>query len=251
MSRVIGVVSGKGGVGKTVITVNLTAALMSLDESVIAVDSDLRMSGLGLQLGMYHFPVTLNDIILRDSSILEALYIHSSGLRIIPASLYIHDVNVNRLGRLLSDPALEDETILVDSPPGLDRNSLAVLKACREAIVVTTAEIPALADVMKTIKAAEKNRCEVLGIVVNRYRRGFREQLRPKEIEQGCGFPVIGMIPEDRNITKSLFRRSPSVFLSPYSRSSMEFKRVACSMCNKSYRDRNVFLKRLLWRFKR
>ena len=86
MTRIIGVVSGKGGGGKTVTTINLSAALMGFGKNVIAIDADVKMSGLGLQLGMYYFPVTLNDVLGNRGTIHESLYIHSSGLRIIPAN---------------------------------------------------------------------------------------------------------------------------------------------------------------------
>jgi septum site-determining protein MinD len=251
MKRVIGVVSAKGGVGKTTIAANLSAAMMSFNENVIAIDADIKMSGLGLQLGMYHFPVTLNDVLLRNASILEALYIHSSGLRIIPASLYARDVSMGRLGRVLEEPSMENNIAIIDTPPGMERNSLSILKACREVIVVTTAEIPAIADVMKTIKAAEKMNCEILGIVVNRYRRGVSEQIKVKETESGCGLPVIGVIPEDRNIQKSLFKRVPCVFMNPYSSASIGFKGIAAYILEKEYKERNVLLKRLLWKLKK
>ncbi len=251
MARVIGIVSGKGGVGKTVTTVNLSAAMMNLGENVITVDADIKMSGLGLQLGMYHFPVTLNDVLMSNANLLEALYIHSSGLRIIPASLSIRDVRINRLNKVLADPNIENNTILVDSPPGLGKNALAVLKACEEIVVVTTAEIPSIADVMKTIKAAEKNKCKILGVVVNRYKRRFSEQVKPKEIEFGLGLPVIGIVPEDKNITKSLFRRTPCVFSKPYSSASVEFKKIAGRILDKDYKEKRYLLKRLLWKLKR
>ncbi|MBI4176026.1 MAG: P-loop NTPase [Candidatus Aenigmarchaeota archaeon] len=227
MARNICIVSAKGGVGKTVVTINLAAAMMLDRRPVVALDADLKMSGLGLQLGMFHFPVSLNDILNGRAGLLEAMYIHASGLRIIPASLGVREASAARLRKVLAHPALHDSTVLVDAPPGLEKNALAVLGACDEAIVLATPEIPAVADAMKTIMAAEKAGTKVLGLVLNRYRKG---QLLPKEIESACGVPLLGVVREDREIAKSIFRRMPVVVLKPKARSSRDFRRIGAAL---------------------
>jgi septum site-determining protein MinD len=236
MGRVIGIVSAKGGVGKTVVTLNLASALMEFKKDVIAVDADLKTSGLGLQLGMYHFPVTLNDVLTKEMNILEALYIHPSGLRVIPASLYAQEINVSRLSEVLNNSFLESNIVLVDAPPGLEKNALAVLKACKEIVIVTLPEIPSVVDVMKTITYAEKFGTKPIGIIVNRYKEHDKEQVSPKEIEASCNLPVIGTVPEDKTLGKSIFRRVPAVFLDPFSPASMAFKEIASQLIGESYK---------------
>jgi len=249
MSHIIGVVSGKGGVGKTTVVVNLSAALMEFNKNVIAVDADIKMSGLGLQLGMYYFPATLNDVLKGSGNLFEALYIHSSGLRIIPASLCVEDVSMSRLKKILEDPLLENNIILVDAPPGLEKNSLAVLKACKKILVVTEPEFPAVSDILKIISLARKFKIKPIGIIVNKYRND-PEQLTIKEIESVCNVPVIGVIPEDKNVKKSIFRREPVVLSNPYSPSSIAFKKLAAVLIGEEYiPPKNIFIKRFLGRF--
>lgn len=235
MNRSIAIVSGKGGVGKTTVTSNLTAALMQFKKNVIALDADIKMSGLGLQLGMYYFPVTLTDVLMEKASIFEAVYIHSCGMRIIPASLCVQNVKVSRLKQIIEDPFLDGNIILVDASPGLEKNTIAVLKACKEVIIVTIPEIPAVADVMKTLVAAKKTETKPLGIIINRYRRGERDQITAREIESTCDLPIIGVIPEDKTIAKSIFKRVPAVLLNPYSSSSIEFKKIAADLIGEKY----------------
>ena len=252
MNRSIAIVSGKGGVGKTTVTSNLTAALMQLKRNVIALDADIKMSGLGLQLGMYYFPVTLADVLNEKANIFEAIYIHSSGMRIIPASLCVRDVKVSRLKQIINDPFLDDNIVLVDASPGLEKSTIAVLKACKEIIIVTIPEIPAVADVMKTLVAAKKTDAKPIGIIVNRYKKKEKEQLTVKEIESTCDLPVIGVIPEDKTIAKSIFRRVPAVFLNPFSPSSIEFKKIAASLIGEKYTlPRFHSIKRFLRRSKK
>ncbi len=249
MIRSIGVISAKGGVGKTVTTVNLSAALMEFGNKIIAVDADVKMSGLGLQLGMYHFPLTLNDVLNQNLSVLEAMYIHSSGLRIIPASLYLKDARISRLKHVLNDSELLDTIVMVDTPPGLEKNNLTIMRSCSEIIVVTTPELPSVADIMKTIKIAKEKKMNVLGIIVNRYKKGT-EQITPEEIEYACKTPVIGIVPEDKTISRSIFKCTPAVFLNPYSPSSIEFKRIAAQLIGEEYKIPHIF-RRLLWKLKK
>ena len=249
MGRKIGIISAKGGVGKNIITINLASALMSLSKNVIAVDADGKLSGLSLQLGMYHFPVTLDDVLKQGKPILESLYIHSTGLRIIPASLGMKKgPQLNRLKKVLEDPSLHDNIILIDCPPGLESNALSVIRACDEAIVVTTPEIPAVADMLKTLALLKKSGSKILGVIVNRY-RNVNEQVRISEIQAACGVPILGVIKEDSLMTKSVFRRTPAVVIAPFARSSLEFKRIAAGIAGERFKKPSYLpMRRLLWR---
>ncbi|MGC8812221.1 MAG: cell division ATPase MinD [Candidatus Aenigmatarchaeota archaeon] len=233
-SRAIGIVSGKGGVGKTVVTINLAASLTSFGKNVIAIDADIKMSGLGLQLGMYYFPATLNDVLNDNEDILNAVYIHPSGLRIIPASLSLESAKISNLSKVLSSNFFDNSLVLVDSPPGLDSHTIEVIKACKEVIIVTLPELPSVADALKTIEVCKEVGTKPIGIIVNRYRKE-KEQLNYKEIESACELPVLGLVPEDKTIRKSIHKQLPAVFLNPYSSSSVEFKRIAAKILGFEY----------------
>ena len=252
MGRIIGIISAKGGVGKTTVTVNLSAALMELNKNVIAVDADIKTSSLGLQLGLYDFHSTLNDKLKEGVNLLEALYIHSTGLKIIPASLYVQDADVFRLKNFLDDPVFNNYFVLVDGPPGLQKNALAVLRSCREIIIVTTPEVPAVVNVLRITNIAEEYGCKILGIIINRYIKRLSEQINPREIEIACSLPVIGIVPEDKTINRSIFRRVPSFFLDSYSPSSIAFKKIAAHLIGEEYKSsKYIFLKRFLRGLKR
>jgi len=252
MARIIGIVSGKGGVGKTITTINLSAALMEFRKNVIAIDADIKMSGLGLQLGMYYFPLSLNDVLRGQGELFEALYIHSSGLRIIPGSLNVDDVRISNLQRVLEDPFLENQIVLIDSPPGFEKNSLAVLKTCPELLIVTTPEIPAITEALKVIRITEKMSSTPIGIIVNRYKKRESNQINLKEIQAICGLPILGVVPEDDNLKKSIFKGVPSVYLNPRASSSIAFKKIAASLIEEDYvPPKASLLKIILGRFRK
>ena len=232
--RIIGIISGKGGVGKTVTSINLTSALTYFGKNAIALDGDIKTSGLGLQLGMYYFPVTINDVIKDEKSILSAIYIHPSGLRIIPSSLSIEPVNISNLNKFLTIPYFEDTFIIVDTPPSLD-DTKEVLKICNEAIIVTLPEIPSVVNTLKVMEICKELKVRVLGIIVNRYRKE-KSELKLIEIEKVCELPILGAIPEDKIIRKSIRKEYPSFFLNPNSKSSLEFKKIAAKLLGFDYK---------------
>lgn len=249
MIRTIAIASAKGGVGKTTVAVNLGAAFTSLRKKTIILDADVKMSGLSLQLGLYSFPVTLNDVLNNNISILDALYIHHTGLRIIPASLYSGNIDFSNLEGALNTPLLDENVIFVDSPPGLDERSLAIFRACRETIFVTSPELPSVVDMMKTINFIQTTNSKPIGIIVNKYRKNDSHQLSLKEIESACGLPVIGAVPEDGCIRKGIFKRTPGFFLDPFSPSSIEFKKIVASLVGEEVQvPRFPFIKRLMRR---
>ena len=63
--------------------------------------------------------------------------------------------------------------------------------------------------------------------------------------------PVIGVVPEDKLISKGIFCGVPGLFLNPYSSSSVMFKRIAARISGEEYREGRLLLKRLLWKLKR
>jgi len=252
MTRVIGIISGKGGVGKTTTVVNLSAALMELKKNVIAIDADIKMSGLGLQLGMYYFPVTLNDVLMNKVKLFEALYIHSSGLKIIPASLAPEDVNIYRLKEVLEDSFLDNNIVLVDGSPGLEKNAITLLRVCPEILIVTTPEIPAIADALKTISICRKIEKPPIGVIVNMYKNRELNQVTPKEIESTFGLPIIGVVPEDKDIKKGIFKGVPGMSINPYSQASIAYKKIAAHLVGEDYKQpKYIALKRFLRRFKK
>ena len=102
MSKFIVITSGKGGVGKTTTAVNLATAMSSYDEDVALVDINLSTPNIGLHLGAPVVPVTLNHVLAGKSDLIDAVYEHESGAKIIPASLSIKDLDVVNSSKLSS-----------------------------------------------------------------------------------------------------------------------------------------------------
>lgn len=248
MAEIIGILSGKGGVGKTTVAANLGAALTdSFKRNVLILDSNLNSSHLGLHLGMYEdLPVTLREVVRENAPLSYAVYVHPpSGMRILPAPLNgggevgltpkkLRDIS----GKLASDYNI----IIMDCAPGLGKEVVTSISAMSSAIVVTTPDFPAVTDALKTIDLLQRMKKKIIGIVINKA-RGDKYELTVPEIESTCGVNVIGIIPDDRSVPRGLAGGVPSVLMFPYSSSSEAFKYVAAKLVSEQYRPAGVFEK--------
>lgn len=232
MVRIVGVFSGKGGVGKTTCTVNIAAALHKWGEKVMLMDCNFENSNLGFHLGLYDFHITVHDVLEQDVNVLEAVHIHQSGLRIIPSSIPHR--------RMQADPsklraALEDldHLVLFDGPPGIGQDVVSLLGISDDIIVVTNPEIPAVADALKLIAVARELNKGVLGVVVNRV--SGRHELSIEDIEKVCHAPVLGVVPEDRKVKESLFAKTPLVWYRPHAPAALAFKKIGAQLVGRDW----------------
>jgi septum site-determining protein MinD len=234
MKKVIGFFSGKGGTGKTTCTVNTGLAIHQFGEKVVLLDCDFDNANLSLHLGLYDFPLTLHDVIDKDINILEAVHIHSSGLRFIPASISFRQMesDISKLKTSLSEL---DYVTLLDCPPGINNTVLSLLNMCDEVLVVTNPDMPAVTDALKVIqKALDLGKSEI-SVIVNK--SGKKHELKIDEIEEACKVPVLGSVPAKYDFHKSLHHKVPLLLSNPYSHASVAFKKIGSSLVGKEYKQ--------------
>ncbi|MEE9323795.1 MAG: cell division ATPase MinD [Candidatus Aenigmarchaeota archaeon] len=245
MTRVIGIISGKGGVGKTTLVANLGSILaQKFKKEVVIIDCNVTTSHLGLYLGMYYTPVTLNQVLTGEAEIEDAIYeYHISGLRVIPASLSFSDmkgVDIARLKGSLKKLFGKADIVLLDAAPGLGREALATVRASDEVIFVNTPFVPSTMDIMKCHQVVNDIGAKPLGVVLNMVGNENYE-LAPKEVEELIELPVISSIPMDKNVLRSLALKMPVVLFSPNSPSSREFVKLAAKIVGEEYEPEGFF----------
>ena len=232
--RIISIVSGKGGVGKTTVTANLGVALTRLGKSVTIIDANITTPHLGINFGMFHYPVTLNDVLKGNvNSIVDSIYFHESGLRIIPSSLeveHLYGVEITNLKKVV-EKVPPCDFVLIDSAPGIGREAVAALQAANEILFVTNPNIAAVTDIAKISEVAKRLGKEQIGIVINCLKRRLHE-LTIDEIENFTKLPVLASIPFDINIEKALAFGKTVIEYKPYSKSSIEFMKLAAKIAN-------------------
>ena len=240
MTRIICVAGAKGGISKTVTTINLGAALNYFGKNVAIVDTNLTTPNIGLYLGVPVVPITLHDVLKDKNHITEAIYQHKSGLKIIPGSISLNDLNFNTKLLKKSIHSLHGliDIAILDTPAGLGKETSSVIEASDEVLIVTNPEIPALTDALKTIRLAKKLHKPVIGVVVARTRNDNLE-VPIENIANLLEKPIIGIVPEDHKVRKSLNEKDAVVHLYPKSASSLSYKKIAASLIGHYYQEEN------------
>ena len=213
MSKIIGIVSGKGGVGKTTLTINLGSVLaQQFKKNVTVIDCNVTTSHLGLYLGMYYSPVTLNKVLRGESKIEDAIYEHFSGMKVIPASLSLSEldgIDITQIRSSIENILEKNDVILLDSAPGMGREALAALRAADGVIFVTTPYVPSVMDIVRCQEVVNELGIKSVGIVLNMVNKE-KYEMSTDEIEQLTKLPVIASIPYDKNVNKSLAAKIPA-----------------------------------------
>jgi len=239
MVRIIGIVSGKGGVGKTVIASNLGVALQKFYKKAAVVDFNLTTSHLSLYFGIHSHPITLNHVLRNEAKLEDAVYNHHSGLKIVPGSLKLRDIidiDVNNLRDTLKQAFSSFDVVFLDSAPGLGKEALMALQASDEVLYVANPHIPSLVDIAKCNQVIKKleNKPVPIGIIVNRVRNKDYE-IKNEEIRQFTELPVIGVIPEDEKILSGFNRRDLVTLSKKGSSSKKEFFKIAAKLVGMKY----------------
>lgn len=245
-TRMIGIVSGKGGVGKTTVTANLGAMLArEFGKSVIAVDCNFTTAHLGIYLGMHYCPLTLNSVLRGDAYVTEAMYAHSSGMTVIPAGISIRDmrgVDITDLRKVVDRLAGRADFVLLDSAPGLDREAMVTMRASDEILFVTNPLMNSVLDVIRCYETVKERRKKALGVVLNMV-HNKRHEFTTHEIEGIVELPILAKLPFDHGVHKSLKTKVPIVMSRPNSSISREFRRLASHLVGVRYREPSMISK--------
>lgn len=240
MTRLIAIISGKGGVGKTTTTTNLGSALNGFGKKVIIADANLTTPNLGLHIGVPIVPVSMNHVLAGKASIQDAIYEHESGTRIIPGSLSVKELKNIDYSKL-KDVArklkkMNGDFILYDGASGIGEEAIASIESADDIIIVTNPEVPAVTDALKTIKFVEDRGKKALGVIVTRV-KGRKSEMTVDNIRDILEVPVLGVIPEDSNMQTALAKKDAIVHVNPNSKASVAYKRIAARIANVKYKS--------------
>ncbi|MEK6758134.1 MAG: cell division ATPase MinD, partial [Nanoarchaeota archaeon] len=229
MNKIIVITSGKGGVGKTTTAINLGAAMNYFGQNVLVIDANLSTPNVGIHLGSPEVPINLNHVLLEKVDAFEAAYEHDSGMKIMPASLSIKEFRKSKPEKL-KDFKREfkkiADIILVDSAAGLGNEAMCAIDMADELIIVTNPEMPAITDALKTIKIIEQMKKKTSGVIVTRVKKNDIE-MQPETVREMLEVPILGMVPEDIMVSKSLGMKDAVVHTHPKSNSARAYKEIA------------------------
>ena len=251
MSRIIVITSGKGGVGKTTSAINLGAAINYFGKDALIIDGNLSTPNIGIHLNSPEVPINLNHVLLNKAEPFEAVYEHESGIKIMPSSLSIKDlkkIQPKKIKDFTKEFKEISEYVIVDCAAGLGEEAMSAIEIADELIIVTNPEMPAITDALKTIKLAEQLKKPVMGVIITRVKKN-KIEMQPETVKEMLETPILGMIPEDIDIQKSLNLRDAVIHTFPKSKSARAYKEIAAKILDVEYdsnKDKENIVKRVL-----
>ncbi|MEM4261680.1 MAG: cell division ATPase MinD [Candidatus Diapherotrites archaeon] len=234
MTRVISVISGKGGVGKTTIAVNLSIALAKRNLKTCLIDADIAMANTSLLLNMQNSPITLHDVLLGEAAVHDAVYDGPNGLKFVPSGLSLESyrrVDSDRLHAIIDALRPEFDFIILDCAAGIEKNVLAAISSSDEVILVTMPTSPSIADVLKAKITAQRLGAKPIGVILN-FVRDEKGEVKKEDIMKILELPVIGSVPYDDEVRKSFLHENmrPFIISSPNCPASVSVNKIAAKI---------------------
>ncbi len=242
--RVIGITSGKGGVGKTNLAANLGVIAAKQGMRVLIIDGDMGLANVEILYGIrpkHH----LGHLLQGDVSARDVLATASSGVKVLPAGNGLQQLtrldDAQRLRLVSALEELEDDfdVVLLDSGAGIGDNVLFFVGAAQEALLVVSPEPTSLSDAYATIKVL----CQDAGVrffdvVVNQ--AGNETQARDifQKLTAVAGRFLdakvrwLGWVPRDENVHRAVMAQRPLVELFPSSPATRALNGVADALFN-------------------
>ncbi len=237
--QVIAVTSGKGGVGKTNVSINLATALSRRGRSVMLLDADLGLANVDVVLGLKPRRTLMH--VIDGQCDIDDVVLHAPGdLRVVPAAS-----GVQRMARLsaretagiihaFSAMAQPPDTLIVDTAAGINESVASFTSAASDVLVVVCDEPASLADAYALIKTLSQHHgvgeFRILSNMVRSAAQGrelFDRFARVVHRFLDVSLLYEGFIPEDEFLRRAVQKQKAVVQAFPRCRASLAFRRLA------------------------
>jgi len=247
LGEIISVISGKGGVGKTTISLNVASALKKMGYDSIVVEGNVTSPTAALYLGYMPAHRTINNVLNGEFELDEVILEHDSGVKLVTCSLALPELaaDYNKAFTMINKLRDKADLILVDAGAGLGEEARAAIDISDFVLVVTNPEMPAAIDALRSVRLARAMKKKVLGIVVNKINPSL-PQMSIREIEEISEAPVLAEIREDRSIQESFSYNFPVTHFRPNSKTSNEIAKLAALLVGENFEsNENSFTDKL------
>ena len=238
-ARVITVTSGKGGVGKTNITINLALALSKMGLKVVILDVDFGLANIDVLFGLVP-KYTMLDLIHDEKNIFEVLTDGPDNIKFLSGGSGVEELirlDRKKLRKFVSSIGLLDklfDVILIDTGAGLSQNVMSFIMAADEVLLVTTPEPTAITDAYALVKMlSRRDKKKKINILVNKADSAREANEIANKIcvvsEKFLSLRLLklGYILYDENVTKSVKMQKPFSMVNPKCQAARNITEIA------------------------
>jgi len=239
MTKVFSVLSGKGGTGKTTLSINISLALKNFGNKVVLIDGNISMPHVFSYIGINSWPYSLNDFLSGKSFERESL-INYNGIKVLVSSPKLEDlgnIDLKKLKRVIeSIKSFEKpDFIIIDGPPGIGKETISLIDASDEILLVIQPFEQNIIDAEKIIEISKSLGKEKIKLILN---NGFwlrKEKI--EEIKKRLGVEVLGFVPFSKEIMFSSVNKIPIIEEKPNSFVSEMIMEIASKLCNEDFNE--------------
>lgn len=237
--QVVAISGGKGGIGKTNVSVNLGVAMARLGRRVTLLDADLGLANIDVLLGLKP-QATLKDVIDGNAELSEVLMTGPAGMRVVPAASGMQEManltvqQTAAIVQAFDSLAQQMDVLLIDTAAGISTDVMQFLCAAQEIIVVTCDEPTAITDAYALIKVLVQNyQIKRVRLVANMVRGEAEGHRLYEKLESVCSrfldvsLLYAGAIPFDEAVRKAVQKQQPVSVLYEASPAARAFHRLA------------------------
>jgi flagellar biosynthesis protein FlhG len=237
--RVIAVTGGKGGVGKTNISVNLGVALSEQGHKVLLLDADLGLANVDVVLGL-HPEYDLSHVLSGERTLEEVIVEGPAGLRLVPAASGLQSMaelsTTQHAGIIsaFSEIGTDIDTMIIDTAAGISDTVISFSRAAQEIVVVVCDEPASMTDAYALIKLLNRDygvdRFRILANMVRTPQEGmdlYNKILRVTDRYLDVMLVFAGSVPYDEALRKAVKAQNPVVVASPRSKAAQAIKSLA------------------------
>lgn len=237
--RVIAVTSGKGGVGKTNVSVNLGIAMAMSGKQVMLLDADLGLANVDVMLGL-HPKYNLSHVINGERSLEEVIIEGPAGLKVVPASSGVKQMaELNPLAhagliRAFSELSHSLDVLIVDTAAGVSDSVVSFSLASQEVVVVVCDEPASITDAYALIKLLSREHgmrhFHILANMAKGVQEGrelYEKILRVTDRFLDVTLNYMGLVPFDEYLRKAVQKQRAVLDVYPRSRAAVAFKNLA------------------------
>jgi flagellar biosynthesis protein FlhG len=237
--RVIAISSGKGGVGKTNVSVNLAVSLAALGSATLLLDADLGLANCDVMLGLTP-KFTLADVMAGRCELADTILEGPRGLAVVPAASgkrHMAELTpAEHVGLIRAFSALDRplDTLLVDTAAGINDAVLTFCQAAQDVVVVVCDEPASITDAYALIKVMSKERGVTrVQVLANQTRNPTEGRQLFEKLSRVCDrfldvtLVYLGAVPHDDWLRRAVQKQVPVVEAYPGSPSAQAFREIA------------------------